>query len=234
MSSTSTTATSSVTTTSATTPRYGLLIQNQKCIGCSVCTLSCKDEYIGNAHAGYNAAQPSPAYGYNPSNWPSQSPMLTLWYSPGQNWINYGKQISGTYPNVTSKFVYVPCMHCDNAPCEAAAKNKAIYTRPDGIVIIDPVLSQGQTNLPASCPYGAIFWNSTQNIAQKCTMCAHLIDLGVGQNPRCVDSCVQQVILFGNLNDPTSNISQQIVAQKAQVLHPEYGTKPKVYYTILQ
>jgi len=230
MSSTTTTATT--TSTSTTAPRYGLLIQNNKCIGCSVCTISCKDEFIGNSYAGYNAAQPSPAYGYNPSDWPSQAPMLTLWYSPGQNWINYGKQISGTYPNVTSKFTYLPCMHCDNPPCVAAAKNNAIYTRPDGIVLIDPVLSQGQTTLPASCPYGVIYWNSTQNIAQKCTLCAHLVDQG--QNPRCVDSCPTQVILFGDLNNPSSTISQQIVAQKAAVLHPEYGTKPKVYYTILQ
>ena len=215
-----------------TTKRYGLLIQNDKCIGCSVCTLSCKDEYIGNAYQGYNAAQPSPAYGYNPTDWPSQAASLTLWYSPGQNWINYGKQITGTYPAVNSKFVYTPCMHCDNAPCVAAAKNNAIYTRPDGIVLIDPALSQGQTALPASCPYGVIYWNSAQNIAQKCTMCAHLVDMG--QNPRCVDSCPLQVILFGDLNDPTSAISQQIAATKAQPLHPEYGTKPKVYYTKLQ
>jgi Fe-S-cluster-containing dehydrogenase component len=217
---------------SATTKRYGLLIQNDKCIGCSVCTISCKDEFIGNAYTGYNAAQPSPAYGYNPSDWPSQAPSLTLWYSPGQNWINYGKQIAGTYPAVNSKFVYTPCMHCDNAPCVAAAKNNAVYTRPDGIVLIDPAKSSGQSTLPASCPYGVIYWNSAQNIAQKCTLCAHLVDQG--QNPRCVDSCPQQVILFGDLNDPTSAISQQIAATKAQPLHPEYGTKPKVYYTVLQ
>jgi len=228
MSSTTATTTSSTTTS----PRYGLFIQNDICIGCSVCTIACKDEFIGNAFPGYNAAQPAPAYGYNPSNWPSQSATLSLWYSPGQNWINYGKQISGTFPNVTSKFVYTPCMHCDNAPCITAAKNGAIYERPDGIVIIDPVKSVGQSTLPSSCPYGVIYWNAAANIPQKCTMCAHLVDLG--QNPKCVDACTQQAILFGDLNNPNSTISQAITAKKAAVLHPEYGTKPKVYYTILQ
>ena len=217
---------------SSTTPKYGLLIQNDICIGCSVCTTSCKDEFIGNANPGYNAAQPTPAYGYNPSDWPSQAPMLTLWYSPGQNWITYGKQIAGKYPNVSSKFVYTPCMHCDNAPCVTASKNGAVYTRPDGIVIVDPQKSTGQSTLPASCPYGVLYWNAQQNIPHKCTMCAHLVDQA--QNPRCVDSCPQAAILFGDLNNPNSTISQTIAAKKAKTLHPEYGTKPKVYYTILQ
>ncbi|MDG6907060.1 MAG: hypothetical protein JRN20_14905 [Nitrososphaerota archaeon] len=209
--------------------RYGMLIQAGKCVGCSVCTLSCKDEFIGNDYTGYSAAQPAPGYGYNPSEWPSQAPLLSLWYSPGQNWINYGKQIKGTFPNVQSKFAYTPCMQCDNAPCIAAATNNAVYQRPDGIVLIDPVLSQNQTQLPGSCPYGVIYWNPDKSIAQKCTMCAHLVDQG--KNPKCVDSCPLGVILFGDISDPNSNISKQITATNAQPLHPEYGTKPKVYYS---
>ena len=216
------------------TARYGMLIQNDKCVGCSVCTLSCKDEYIGNDYPGYSAAQPAPAYGFGPNQtfgWPTQGTTLALWYKPGQNWISYGKQIKGTFPNVTSKFSYTPCMQCDNAPCVTASKNGAVYTRPDGIVMIDPAKSSGQSSLPASCPYGVLFWNADQSIAQKCTMCAHLVDQG--KNPKCVDSCPLNVILFGDLNDSTSTISQQITALKAQPLHPEYGTKPKVYYTVV-
>ena len=53
----------------------------------------------------------------------------------------------------------VMCNHCDNAPCSGPGRRGAVYRRPDGIVIIDPVKAKGQKQIVDSCPYGAIFWN---------------------------------------------------------------------------
>jgi Fe-S-cluster-containing dehydrogenase component len=188
------------------TAKYGMLIQAEKCVGCSICTLACKDEFVGNDVAGYTAAQPTTAYGFNPSSWPNQSASLTLWVKQAQNWINYGKQVKGTFPNVQSRFVYQPCMQCENAPCVSAATDNAVYTRPDGIVLIDPQKSVNQSQIPGSCPYGRIYWNADKAIAQKCIFCAHLVDQG--KNPKCVDACPLNVIIFGDLNDPNSDISK--------------------------
>jgi Fe-S-cluster-containing dehydrogenase component len=137
---------------------------------------------------------------------------------------------SGTAPK--PKLAYVPqlCEHCDDAPCMKAATNGAIYKRSDGLVIIDPVLSVGQSQLVAACPYGAIYWNSALNIPQKCTGCAHILDnsqlAGGTQTPRCVNACPTGCLQFGDDSDPAI---QALMSQGVN-LHPEYETKPRVYY----
>lgn len=211
--------------------KYGLLIKTELCVGCKICTNACKDEYEGNEYLPYSAPQPESQVTFGPSFYPNPSPSLTVNVQPGQEWIKVPNQVTGTFPGVASKYIPTPCMHCENAPCVAAAQNGAVYTRPDGIVIIDPEKSYGQTQLKQSsaCPYGVISWNSSASIPQKCTLCAHLVDQG--KTPRCVEACPVAAIVFGDISDPNSGISKEIASLNAKQMHPEYGTKPKVYYT---
>jgi ferredoxin len=67
----------------------------------------------------------------------------------------------------------------------------AVTRRPDGVVMIDMQKAKGNKGLVDSCPFGAIFWNEELNVAQKCTMCAHLLDDKEWKPgmPRCVHSC---------------------------------------------
>jgi Fe-S-cluster-containing dehydrogenase component len=205
---------------------YGMVFDLTKCIGCENCLLACKDEFVGNDYQPYSLAQPNTQYGYGPTNFPSTpSQTLTPWVINGQSWIVNEDMVLGTYPSLLAAFVQQPCMMCENPPCVAASSGGVVYTRDDGIVIIDPTSSQGQ-NLVASCPYGRIYWNSTLGISQKCTFCAHLID--AGGVPKCVQACIMSVITFGDLDDPKSAISALV--PNAEVLHPEYNTKPNVYY----
>jgi len=186
------------------------------CNGCYRCQFGCKDEYVGNDWSPYSKPQPD----------------------TGHFWFKLVEQERGTVPKVFVSFIPTLCNHCDNAPCIAAAQNGAIYKRPDGLVVIDPVKSVGQKQLVAACPYGAIYWNSSLNIPQKCTGCAHILDGAAGipsayalSVPRCVDNCPiaspsATCLQFGDDTDPAI----QALISKAQVLHPEYGTKPRVYY----
>jgi len=210
--------------------RYGFVIDTTRCIGCSVCFSACKDEFVGNDYLPYSRSQPDTQYGYyGPAASPDGTHPGGAWVIPGQCWIKDTTIEKGTYPNISARFVYTPCMHCDNPPCVTAATNGGAYKRPDGIVIIDPDKSTGQTAIMDACPYGVVYWNNSLNIPQKCTMCAHLID--AGKNPKCVDACPMSAIIFGNLDDPNSAVSK--AAASATALHPEYGTKPKVTYTLL-
>jgi Fe-S-cluster-containing dehydrogenase component len=77
---------------------------------------------------------------------------------------------------------------------------------PDGIVIIDPVKAKGQKAIVNSCPYRVIFWNAELEIPQKCTLCAHRLDEGEKQ-PRCVEACPTGALVFGDLDDPGSEIA---------------------------
>ena len=114
-----------------------------------------------------------------------------------------------------------------------ASKDGAVYKRPDGIVIIDPVKAKGQKQIMDSCPYGVVYWNEEKGVPQKCTLCAHLLDQG-WKEPRCVQACPTGALIFGDLDDPKSEVFKLVATGKAQPYKPELGTKPRVYYVGLQ
>ena len=187
---------------------YAFLDQTlTKCFGCNNCLIACKDEHVNNDWSPIAAPQPD---------------LNAHWMEITE--ITRGSAISGS-PKVKMNWIARPCMQCSNAPCITAATNGAVYRRSDGIVIIDPTLAIGQQQLVASCPYGAIYWNSTLSLPQKCTMCAHLIDAG-RSTTRCMDACPTNAITFGNYSD----LRPSIQATGAVPLHPEYGTQPMVFY----
>ncbi len=177
-------------------------IDVSKCNGCYNCQIACKDEHVGNDWTPYAKPQPD----------------------TGQFWLKINEFIRGTVPKVKMHYVPRICMHCANAPCMPACNVKgALYRRDDGLVIIDPVKCTGCKNCVDSCPYGVIYYNEDLNIAQKCTGCAHLLDRG-WKEPRCADACPTEAIMFGEESEFSTSIS------KAEVLHPEFKTNPRVYY----
>jgi Fe-S-cluster-containing dehydrogenase component len=186
---------------------YGMLIDINKCTGCYNCFLACRDEHYGNDFPPIALAQPFKDH----------------------FWMQIIERERGKYPKVKVSFIPKPCMHCDDPPCARASSNGAIYQRPDGIVIIDPEKSVGQKEIVSSCPHRVIFWNEEKNIPQKCTLCAHLLDQG-WEEPRCVEACPTGALLFGDLNDPNSEISQVWSSGKIEVLHPEFELKTRVKY----
>jgi Fe-S-cluster-containing dehydrogenase component len=187
--------------------RYGMIIDLTKCVGCYNCFLSCRDEFAGNEYPPYSAAQPM----------------------SGQNWICVAERERGQFPKVKVAYTPLICMHCDNAGCIKMAKDKAVYRRPDGIIIIDPIKAKGQKQIVSACPYRVIEWNEELQLPQKCTFCAHLLDNGE-KEPRCVESCPSGALIFGDLDDAKSEVSKLMASDKAVALHPEYGLKERVKY----
>lgn len=187
--------------------RYSILIDVNKCNGCYNCFLSCRDEFYGNDYPDYSAAQPL----------------------NNQFWMQIQEIERGVYPKPKLSYIPKPCMHCESAPCIAASKDGAVYRRDDGIVIIDPEKAKGQEAIVNACPYRVIFWNEEKQIAQKCTMCAHRLDEGE-KVPRCVESCPVEALVFGDLDDPSSQISKLSASQATESLHPEFKTDSLVQY----
>ena len=187
--------------------RYGIIIDVAKCTGCYACFLACKDENCGEEHPGYTAAQPM----------------------TGQFWLNLAEVERGTFPKVKLSHIPKLCNHCTEPGCVKAANGGAVYKRDDGIVIIDPDKAAGQDQIVNACPHRMIFWNSDKRIPQKCDMCAHFLDQGYS-NPRCVEMCPTGALIFGDLNDPDSEISMVAAEKKPYVMHPEFGLKENVLY----
>lgn len=178
------------------------VIDTTKCNGCYNCQIACKDEHCGNDWSPYAKPQPD----------------------TGQFWMKMTEQVRGNVPHVTMSYVPLLCQHCEDGPCMAACPVEGgIVRRDDGIVLINAKTCTGCMNCVDACPYGAIYFNETLNLAQKCTGCAHLLDRGWTE-PRCADSCPHNAIKFGEESELSDLIAQ------AEPLHPEFGLKTNVYY----
>lgn len=185
--------------------KWNLIIDVAKCENCNNCFLSCKDEYVDNDFLPYSVAQPK----------------------HGPRWMNILSKERGQCPVVDVAYLPIPCMHCDDAPCVKQAKAGAVYKRDDGIVVMDPLKAKGQRELIEACPYGAIWWNEEKQVPQKCTFCAHLLD-GGWKAPRCVQACPTGALRLVRAED--YEMDKIIESEKLEVLHPEYKTRPRVYY----
>jgi Fe-S-cluster-containing dehydrogenase component len=185
--------------------KWNLIIDVAKCEGCYNCFLACKDEHIDNDFLPYSVTQPK----------------------HGHNWINILYKERGQFPTVDVANLPVPCMHCDNAPCMKESSDGAVYKMGNGIVIIDPEKAKGKKEIVASCPYGAIWWNEEKNVAQKCTLCVHLLAEG-WKEPRCVQACPTGAMRIVKAED--AQMERMITQENLEVFHPEYKTQPRVYY----
>ena len=186
--------------------KYSFVIDVAKCENCNNCFLSCKDEHCGNEWPGYSLSQPL----------------------HGQRWMNISRRERGQFPLIDVAYLPKPCMHCDDAPCIAAAKNGTVSKRPDGIVLIDPEKAKGQKAIVGACPYGAIWWNEEEQVPQKCTFCAHLLDKGC-KVPRCVQVCPTGALSIRHLED--EELDLLIASENLETLAFEgIATRPRVYY----
>lgn len=187
------------------TKKWNMIVDVANCDNCRVCFLAVKDEHTGNDFPGYAAAQPA----------------------QGHNWLEIRRKERGSAPMVEAHFMPTMCNHCDDAPCMKAARDGAVTRRPDGILIIDPVKSQGQKQIVDACPYGMISWNEDKQIPQAWIFDAHLLDAGWTQT-RAEQGCPSGVFRSVKVEDEEM---QRIRAEEGlEVLRPELGTKPRVYY----
>jgi tetrathionate reductase subunit B len=134
----------------------------------------------------------------------------------------------GDYAAVTRHFIPVLCNQCEDAPCLDVCPTDAIVRLPNGEVTID----EGDCNLNrfcmAACPYGAIYEDQEKSVAQKCTFCEHRTSQG--QQPACVDACPTGCRVFGDLDDPDSEISRRTTDEDVTVWKPSANTRPRVFY----
>ena len=184
--------------------KWNMIIDVAECTNCNLCTLATMDEYVGNSFPGYSAPMPK----------------------HGHKWINILQKERGQAPTIDIAYVPTMCNHCDNAPCVAKGGG-AITKRDDGIVLIDPVKAKGRKDLVEACPYGHIWWNDELQLPQGWTFEAHLLDEGWRQT-RGQQSCPTGAMQAVCVSD--GEMATLAVEQRLEVIKPELGTKPRIYY----
>ncbi len=185
--------------------KWNLIIDVAKCFNCNNCALAVHDEYYDNEFPGISASMPR----------------------LGHRWIDLIQRERGVYPMIDVVTLPVTCNHCDDAPCLKAARNGAVEKRPDGIVVIVPEKAKGQRQIVDSCPYGAVWWNEEKSLPQAWPFDAHLLDAG-WTKVRASQSCPTEAIRTLHVTD--DEMRRLVKDEGLEVLQPEAGTRPRVYY----
>ena len=192
-----------------------MLIDTTKCTdGCTACVDACNSE---------NGLDPKP------------SPTSAQWIRKVQiKEIKTGRAAS----------VPVMCQHCAEPPCVDVCPTGASFKRADGIVLVDRHACIGCRYCMMACPYKARSFVHEPLSNQKadvprgkggvegCTLCVHKLDAGEGITA-CAQACTaagHDAILFGNLNDPDSEISRRVREVASLQLRADLKLDPGVRY----
>lgn len=194
-----------------------MVVDLKLCIGCNTCVIACK---AGNGTP------------------------------PGIFWAKVLEEEKGIFPSARRIFWPVRCMHCEEPPCVEVCPTGASYQREDGLVLVDANKCVGCRACIVACPYEARYLSDGRRgyypngltpyeakayeahvpgTVGKCHFCVDLLKQGL--QPYCVESCPTGALIFGDLDDPNSDVSQAI--SQAQIhfrLKEELGTRPSTYY----
>jgi Fe-S-cluster-containing dehydrogenase component len=142
----------------------------------------------------------------------------------------------------------VLCNHCEAPACVRVCPTKATFKRADGIVVMDYHRCIGCRFCMAACPFGARSFNwrdprpfinestlnreyptRTKGVVEKCTFCVERLEKG--KHPLCVENS-NGAIVYGDLEDPNSEVRKILASTYTIRRRPELGTGPSIYYVI--
>jgi len=210
--------------------RWGFGVDATKCIGCNKCVEACKAEN-GVAQDAHHFRTWTERYvhlkGDPDVHIDSHASPENIEASGSES--NY--RFSNKYePEQVEKAFFVPklCNHCERPACVQVCPTGATFRTKDGVVLVDRAYCIGCGYCIQACPYGARYLNPDLKVADKCTWCYHRITRGM--QPACVEVCPVQARIFGDMNDADSPISIFLRDNRTDVLKPETGNRPQVFY----
>ncbi len=198
-------------------PRWGMVLDLDRCIGCYSCTVACHVE---------NGTPPG------------------IWYAPVyEQEVGTFPHVKRVFlPTLCMHCKDAPCLKscptgaisrrgdgivlvnqdlcCGSRACVAACPYGAMHFYGDGHGDFEGQLT----------PFERSFQDKSQvGTVQKCTLCVHRIDQGI-LTPACVEACPTECRIFGDLDDPASPPSKLISQHRGFALRPEAGTNPSILY----
>ena len=208
-----------MTSLPATPPpkRLGLVIDLDICVGCHACAVNCKEWNTGGSAGPLTDLAP---YGAEPDG---------VWFNRVHSY-EVGEGAAG-------RTVHFPrsCLHCENAACVTVCPTGASLKRAeDGIVLVDEDKCIGCKLCSWACPYGAREFDVDVGVMRKCTLCVDRIfdetRPEAERIPACVATCPTSARHFGDLGDPSSDVSRMVAERGGMALMPELGYRPTNSY----
>ncbi len=223
-------------------PAWGMVIDNDLCIGCNACITACQSE--NNV----------PVVGKD-----------QVYMGREMHWLRVSRLHSGEPESPATVFQPVPCMHCEQAPCEMGCPVHATVHSPDGLNLMVYNRCIGTRTCSSFCPYKVRRFNwfdytseapapieaqrnpevtvRGRGVMEKCTYCIQRIETAKVQadidnrdvrdgevKTACQQACPTNAITFGNLGDAGSAVAGQRSSPRNYALLGELGTRPRTTY----
>ncbi len=209
-------------------PRYVMVVDLRRCVGCQTCVAACKTA---------NATPPGVQWRRVLDIESGSFPDVRRSFVPVACMHCASPPCESVCPTRATRkredglvtIDYDVCIGCANCvmacPYEARSiQHEARY-------------AYGETPNAAEA---ARFDAKRVGVATKCTFCKDRIDQAqrTGQvpgrdpevTPACVNACISGALRFGDLNDPASDVAQLLEHSRHFRMHEELGTGPSVYY----
>jgi molybdopterin-containing oxidoreductase family iron-sulfur binding subunit len=221
---------------------WGMVIDIDSCIGCNACVAACTAE---NNIAVVGKTQ--------------------VEMGREMHWLRIARYYAGDVENPRSYFQPVPCMQCEDAPCEMGCPVHATTHSPEGVNQMVYNRCIGTRTCSSFCPYKVRRFNyldyrntpeapadpvhnpdvtlRSRGVMEKCTYCTQRIqaahvaadkdnrDLRDGDVvTACQAACPTHAIVFGDINDPNSEVSKLRRSGPHYALLEELGTRPHTTY----
>ena len=195
---------------------YGFVVDTTKCIGCGKCVGACRVEN----------RVPGDFY----RTWVERYTIFTDGTVDVDSPHGGEKGASALKKTGIDRSFFVPklCNHCKEPNCVQVCPVGATYVSRDGVVLVDDKHCVGCGYCIQACPYSARFINPETRVADKCTWCYHRVVKGL--KPACVTVCPVGARRFGKVSDYNDPVGKLIKEARLQVLKPEMGNQPMVFY----